>query len=141
MTYVYTVPKDVTPIISDIKGCGLQKRLIKEEPTSDEHPQKTPTDDNTDQLIDHAKALTDTAKTFVTKLAGRKHGRKHSVTSPVETDVKTKALDMLHGETMNKLTLWKWMVLADPVILVQTYQSIGKSSVKCVMKYLVVLRA
>ena len=98
--------------------------MIKEEPTSDEHPQKTPTDDNTDQLIDHAKALIDTAKTFVTKLASCKHGRKHSVTLPVETDVKPKTLDMLHGETMNKLTLWKWMVLADPVILVQTNQNV-----------------
>ena len=88
-----------TPIISDIKGYGLQKRPIKVEPQSDEHTQKTPTEDNTDQLIDHAKALIDTAKTFVTKPAGRKHGRKHPATSSVETDVKPKALDVLHGVT------------------------------------------
>ena len=102
--YVYTILKCVTPIISDIKGYGLQKRPIKEEPPSDEQSQKTPTDDNTDQLIDHAKALIDTAKTFITKPVGHKHGRKHPATSPVETDVKPKALDVLHGETMNKLT-------------------------------------
>ena len=102
--YVYTIPKDVTPIISDIKGYGLWKRPIKEEPTSDEHPQKTPTDDNTDQLIDHTKVLIDTAKTFVTKLARHKHGRKHPATLSVETDVKPKALDVLHGATMNNLT-------------------------------------
>ena len=67
----------VTPIISDIKGYGLRKRLSKVEPQSDEHAEKNPTEDNTDQLIDHAKALIDTVKTFVTKPVGCKQGRKH----------------------------------------------------------------
>ena len=34
--YVYTTQKCVTPIISNIKGYGLQKRPIKEETPSDE---------------------------------------------------------------------------------------------------------
>ena len=67
--------------------------------------QKNPSDDNTDKLIDHAKALIDRAKTFITKLVGHKHGTKHPTTSPVETDMKPEALDVLHGQTMNKLTL------------------------------------
>ena len=102
--YVYITPKCVTAIISDIKCYGLCKRPIKEETPSDEQSPTHPSDDNTDKLIDHAKALINKAKTFVTKLVGRKHGSKHPITSPVETDVKQKALDVLHRQTMNKLT-------------------------------------
>ena len=90
--YVYTTPKN-------------RERPIKEEPLSDEQSMANPFDDNMDKLIDHAKTLIDRAKTFVTKLVGHKHGSKHPTTSPVAADVKPKALDVLHGQTMNKLTL------------------------------------
>ena len=93
-----------TPIISKIKGYGLRKRLIKEENTSEDQSQIDHPDDNTDKLIDHAKALIDRAKTFVTKPAGHMHGTKHSITLPVATDVKLNALDVLHKQTLEKLT-------------------------------------
>ena len=102
--YVYTTPKCVTTIISDIKCYGLCKRPIKEETPSDEQLPTHASDDNMDKLVDHAKALINKAKTFVTKPVSHKHGSKHPITSPVETDVKPKALDVLHGQTMNKLT-------------------------------------
>ena len=69
----------------------------------DDLTEKTPTEDKTDQLIDHAKALIDTAKTFVTKPASRKHSRKQPPAKPVKADVKPKALDILHRVTMTKL--------------------------------------
>ena len=100
---MYTTPKCTTSIISEIKGYGLRKKPIKEETPSDEQSQINP-DNNMDKLIDHTKALIDRAKTFITKLVGHKHSTKHPITSPVETDVKPKALDMLHGQTLNKLT-------------------------------------
>ena len=78
--------------------------ILKKETPSDEQSPTNPSDDNTDKLIDHAKALIDRAKTFITKLVGCKHGSKHPTISPVEMDVKPKALDVLHGQTMNKLT-------------------------------------
>ena len=101
--HVFSAPKEVTPIISDVKGYGLCKRPIKVEPQMDDLTEKTPTEDKMDQLIDHAKALIDTAKTFVTKPVGRKHSRKQPTAKPVKADVKPKALDILHRVTMNKL--------------------------------------
>ena len=47
--------------------------------------------------------LIDKAKTFVTKPVGCKHGSKHATKSSVETDVKPTALELLHGQTLNKL--------------------------------------
>ena len=111
------------------------------EPQSEEQTEQIPTKDKMDQLIDHAKALIDTAKTFVTKPVGRKHGRKQSTASPVETDVKLKALDVLHRVTINKLaTLHVEMDgRAEQAMLTQVLQNAGKSCVKCVQKYLAVL--
>ena len=60
--HVFTKSKEVTPIISEVKGYGLHARPIKTEPPTDEL-----NEDKTDQLIDQAHALIDTAKTFVTK--------------------------------------------------------------------------
>ena len=60
-------------------------------------------EDKMDQLIDHAKALIDMAKTFVTKPVGRKQSRKQPTAKPVKSGIKPKALDVLHGVTMNKL--------------------------------------
>ena len=108
--YVYTPQKSVTPIISEIKGNGLRKRKIKEEHPTDKQSQIN-SNNTTDQLIDHAKALIDTAKTFVTKPVGHKHGTKQPTTSPVGTGgkpkPKPKALDMLHGQTLNNLATLK----------------------------------
>ena len=69
--YVFTKPKEVIPIISDVKGYGLCTRPIKTEP-----PAVDLNEDKTDQLIDQAYALIDTAKTFVTKPVSHKHPRK-----------------------------------------------------------------
>ena len=69
--YVFTKPKEVIPIISNVKGYGLCTRPIKTEPPAvDLH------EDKTDQLIDQAHALIDMAKTFVTKPVSHKHPRK-----------------------------------------------------------------
>ena len=57
-----------------------------------------------DQLIDHAQALIDTAKTFVTKPVGHKQPKKQPAAKPVESGKDPMALDVLHGMTMNKLT-------------------------------------
>ena len=73
------------------------------EPQSDELTKKNSTEDQTDQLIHHAKALINTAKTFVTKPVSHKHDRKQPTALPVETDVKPKALDIHHRVTLNKL--------------------------------------
>ena len=70
---------------------------------TDDLTERTPTEDKTDQLIDHAKALIDTAKTFVTKPVSRKHSSKQPTAKPVKANVNLKALDILHGVTMNKL--------------------------------------
>ena len=73
------------------------------EPQTDDLTERTPTEDKTDQSIDHAKALINTAKTFVTKPVSRKHSRKQPTAEPAKADIKPKALDILHGVTMNKL--------------------------------------
>ena len=69
--HVLTKSKEVTPIISEVKGYGLCARPIKTEP-----PMDNLNEDKTDQLIDQAHALIDTAKTFVTKPVSCKHPRK-----------------------------------------------------------------
>ena len=69
--HVLTKSKEVTPIISEVKGYGLRARPIKMEPPTDDL-----NEDKTDQLIDQTHALIDTAKTFVTKPVSHKHPRK-----------------------------------------------------------------
>ena len=81
-----------------MKGYGLCKRPIKVEPQVEDLDE-----DKTDQLIDHAKALIDTAKTFVTKPVSRKQPRKQPTAKPVKSGDKAQALDVLHGVTLNKL--------------------------------------
>ena len=85
------------PVISEVKGYGLHARPIKTEPPTDDL-----NEDKTDQLIDQAHALIDTAKTFVTKPVGHKHPRKRPVKATKLGDV-PKALDVLQDRTMNKL--------------------------------------
>ena len=63
--HVHTTPKEVIPIISEVKGYGLRTRPIKMEPPADDL-----NEDKTDQLIDQAHALIDTAKTFATNIPG-----------------------------------------------------------------------
>ena len=62
-------------------------------------------EDKTDQLIDHAQALIDTAKIFVTKPVGCKQPKKQPATKPVKSGKDPAALDVLHRVTMNKLTM------------------------------------
>ena len=69
--HVFTAPIEVTLIISEVKGYGLCARPIKAEAPADDL-----NDDKTDQLIDQAQALINTAKTFVTKPVNRKQPRK-----------------------------------------------------------------
>ena len=81
---------------------------IKEEPPLEEQPHTKVT--ATDQLIDHAKALIDTAKTFITKPVNRKHSSKGSPTSSASSvsrsKSKIKALEVLQEQTVkNLLTL------------------------------------
>ena len=97
--HVFSTPKELTPIISDLKGYGLCKRPIKVEPQM-EHV----SEDKTDQFIDHAQALIDTAKTFVTKPVGRKQPKKQPAAKPVKSGKDPTALDVLHVMSMNKLT-------------------------------------
>ena len=59
-------------------------------------------EDKTDQLIDQAHALIDTAKTFVAKPVSHKHPRKWPVTA-AEPDKVPKVLDVLQDMTINKL--------------------------------------
>ena len=62
--YKFSSAPEVTPAISDVKGYGLCKRQLKEEfPLEDQSQSQTDTI-ATDQLIDEAKALINTAKTF-----------------------------------------------------------------------------
>ena len=56
----------------------------------------------TDQLIDQAHALIDTAKTFITKPVSHKHPRKRPMKSAEASKV-PKALDVLQDMTINKL--------------------------------------
>ena len=72
--HVFNIPKEVTPIISDVKGYGLRKRPIKVELQGDDL-----NEDKTDPLIDHAKALIDMAKSFVSKPVGHKQPRKQPI--------------------------------------------------------------
>ena len=95
--HVFNTSKEVTPIISEVKGYGLRKRPIKVEPQMDDL-----NEDNTDQLIDQAQALIDTAKKFITKPVGRKQPRKQ-LTSTAKSEDEPKALDVLHSMTVNKL--------------------------------------
>ena len=69
--HVFTTPMEVTPIISEVKGYGLCARPIKVEAPADDF-----NDDKTDQLIDQAQTLINTAKTFVTKPVNHKQPRK-----------------------------------------------------------------
>ena len=61
-------------------------------------------EDKMDQLIDHAQALIDMAKTFVTKPVGCKQPKKQPAAKPVKSGKEPTALDVLHEMTMNKLT-------------------------------------
>ena len=70
--YRYTSAPEVTPVISDFKGYGLRKRSIKEETPQEDQSQSDTI--ATDKLIDQAKALINTAKTFITKPVKRKFG-------------------------------------------------------------------
>ena len=95
--YVFTKPKEVIPIISDVKGYGLCTRPIKTE-----HTAVDINEDKTDQLIDQAHALIDTAKTFATKPVSHKHPKKQPA-MVAEPGKVPKALDLLQDMTVNKL--------------------------------------
>ena len=101
--YKFTSAPEVTPVISDVKGDGLRKRQIKEEfPLEDQSQSDTIA---TDKLIDQAKALINTAKTFVTKPVKRKYGSKSfSPSSTGRTQPKGNALDALQEQTVRNLT-------------------------------------
>ena len=101
--YKFMPAPEVTPIISDVKGYGLRKRPIKEEfPLEDQSQSDTIA---TDKLIDQAKALINTVKTFVTKPVKRKHGSKSfSPSSTSKTQPKGNALDVLQEQTVHNLT-------------------------------------
>ena len=102
--YRYTSAPEVTPVISDIKGYGLRKCPIKEEFSLEDQSQSDTI--ATDKLIDQAKALINTAKTFVTKPVKRKHGSKSgfSPSSTSKTKPKGNALDVLQEQTVHNLT-------------------------------------
>ena len=95
----FKIPKEITPVISEVKGYGLRARPIKSEPITED-----PKSDKTDQLIDQVQALIDTAKTFATKPVNRKHSRKRSTENTLKPDAKLKALDVLHEMTVNNLS-------------------------------------
>ena len=102
--YKFTPALEVTPVISCVKGYGLRKRPIKEEFPLEEQSQSDTI--ATDKLIDQAKALIITAKTFVTKPVKRKHGSKSGF-SPSSTSItkpKSNALDVLQEQTVCNLT-------------------------------------
>ena len=102
--YKFTPTPEATPVINVIKGYGLCKRQSSEEfPLED---QSQPDTTATDQLIDQAKALINTAKTFVTKPVKRKHGSKSgsSSVSTSKTKPKVNALDVLQEQTVKNLT-------------------------------------
>ena len=102
--YKFTSAPEVTPVITGVKGYGLRKRPIKEEfPLEDQSQSDTIA---TDKLIDQAKALINTAKTFVTKPVKRKHGSKSgfSPSSTSKTQPKGNALDVLQEQTVRNLT-------------------------------------
>ena len=101
--YKFTSAPEVTPVISYIKGYGSRKRRIKEEfPLEDQSQSDTTA---TDMLIDQAKALINTAKTFVTKPVKRKYGSKSgSPQSTGKTRAKGNALDALQEQTVCNLS-------------------------------------
>ena len=103
--YKFSSAPEVTPAISDVKGYGLCKRQLKEEfPLEDQSQSQTDTI-ATDQLIDEAKALINTAKTFITKPVKRKHGSKSfSRLSTNRILPKGNALDVLQEQTVRNLT-------------------------------------
>ena len=68
--YVY-VPQEITPIIENVKGYGLQNKQIKTEPAADKVA-----DMATDDLLDHATALINKAKSLANKPVTRKHSKK-----------------------------------------------------------------
>ena len=102
--YKFTSAPEVTPVISDIKGYGSRKCRIKEEFSLEDQSQSDTT--ATDKLIDQAKALINTAKTFVTKPVKRKHGSKSGSPSPStgKTEPKGNALDVLQEQTVCNLS-------------------------------------
>ena len=102
--YKFTPTPEASPVIKVVKGYGLRKRQSKEH--FDLVNQSQPDTTATDQLIDQAKALINTAKTFVTKPVKRKHSSKSgsSSTSTSKTRPKVKALDVLQEQTVRKLT-------------------------------------
>ena len=102
--YKFTSAPEVTPVISEIKGYGSRKRRIKEEFPLGHQSQSDTT--ATDKLIDQAKALIKTAKTFVTKPVKRKHGFKSgsSPASTSKTKPKGNALDILQEQTVRNLS-------------------------------------
>ena len=87
--YKYMSAPEVTPFISDIKGYGSRKRQIKEEFPLEDQSQSDNT--ATDKLIDQAKALINTAKTFITKPVKRKHGSKSGSSPPSTSKTKPKS--------------------------------------------------
>ena len=95
--YVFTKPKEVVPIISDVKDYDLRTRPIKMEPSVVDI-----NEDKTDQLIDQAQALIDMAKTFATKPVSHKRPRKQPAKAAKPGTV-PKALDLLQDMTVNKL--------------------------------------
>ena len=99
--YKFSSAPEVTPVISDVKGYGLRKRQLKEEfPLEDQSQSQS----DCDKLIDQAKALINTAKTFVTKPVKRKHGSKSfSPSSTGRTQPKANALDSLQEQTVCNL--------------------------------------
>ena len=101
--YKFTPAPEVTPIISNANGYGLRKRPIKEEfPLEDQSQSDIIA---TDKLIDQAKALINTVKTFVTKPVKRKHGSKSfSPSSTSKTQPNGNALDLLQEQTVRNLT-------------------------------------
>ena len=86
--YKFMLAPEVTPVISDIKGYGSRKHRIKEEFPLEDQSQSDST--ATDKLIDQAKALINTTKTFVTKPVKRKHGSKSGSSSPSTSRTKPK---------------------------------------------------
>ena len=132
--YVFTEPKDVMLIISNVKGYGLHTRPIKMEP-----PAVDINEDKTDQLIDQAQALISMAKTFATKPVSHKCPRKQpaKVAKPGQVP---KALDLLQDMTVNKLRTLHVEIDGStrPSDSVPTTLNEGKSSAKCVMEHSVV---
>ena len=98
--YVHTPTKEKAPIVIDVRGYGLRSRPIKSEPDT---PEPAKGNNKTEQLMDQAQALIDTAKRFVTKPVHGKHPRKRKRPHSSNDD-EPKALDVLHNMTLNKLS-------------------------------------